>query len=294
VLTRGDHARRDDLPVNQRDEDAALRFAPAVRATVPFTAPPGLLNAVTVSAFNELWFRKAPRSRRGEVHSIAAFFHPLDVVGEWNRLYGPRGFVQYQFVVPFGAEETVRTVLERLSAARVASFLAVLKRFGAANPGFLSFPTEGWTLALDLPVGPSTLGPLLDELDGQVAEAGGRVYLAKDARLRPELLESMYPRLAEWRAVRQRVDPSGTVTSDLARRLGVAGPRPHGQARRRRTSQGAPATRARAENRATAGPGPAPAVRRPGRRAATGQAGGSTGGATGGARGGATRAPESG
>ncbi|HLI75100.1 MAG TPA: FAD-binding oxidoreductase [Acidimicrobiales bacterium] len=252
VLTRGDHAALDDLPLSERDPVAARRFDATVRASVPFTAPPGLLNAWSVSAFNELWFRKAPRLRRGALESMATFFHPLDGVGAWNRLYGPRGFVQYQFVVPFGAEDTVRTVLERLSGQRVASFLAVLKRFGAGDPGPLSFPAEGWTLALDLPVGPAALGPLLDELDQAVVDVGGRVYLAKDARLRPEFLEAMYPRLAEWRAVRERVDPSGTMSSDLARRLGVTGP---ARSTRRRTTRGGTAARPgnRSGTRATRG-----------------------------------------
>ncbi|MHB8328354.1 MAG: FAD-binding protein [Acidimicrobiales bacterium] len=219
VLTRGDHARVDDLP--DRVRPSVRHFDPRVRVQVPLTPPSGLLNPLVVSAFNEAWFRAAPRRRIGHCQPMTTFFHPLDGVGGWNRLYGRRGFVQYQFVVPLDAGTTVGAVVERLSRERVATFLAVLKRFGPGDPGPMSFPIEGWTVALDLPVGPPGLGPLLDALDAQVAEAGGRVYLAKDARLRPELLETMYPQLAAWRAVRDRVDPDGVLASDLARRVGL-------------------------------------------------------------------------
>jgi decaprenylphospho-beta-D-ribofuranose 2-oxidase len=221
VLTVGDHAPRGALGPGTGDPFA---FDPRPLAMAPPVVPNGLLNRFTIKAFNELWFRKAPVHRVDELQSIGAFFHPLDGVVSWNRLYGPRGFVQYQCVVPFGAERSLRRIVERLSATGTASFLAVLKRFGSAAPGPLSFPTEGWTLTLDIPAGLGGLASLLDELDRHVLDSGGRLYLAKDGRMNPAHLAPMYPRLAEWQAVQRRADPLGRMQSDLARRLSLCLP----------------------------------------------------------------------
>ncbi|GHH89923.1 FAD-binding oxidoreductase [Streptomyces capillispiralis] len=219
VLTRGDHAPLDALPRRTRARGEPLSFRTTRLPAAPSFVPEGLLSRTTVGLFNELWYRKAPRARTGQLQRIPAFFHPLDGVPHWNRVYGRSGFVQYQFVVGHGREDALRRIVRRISGRRCPSFLAVLKRFGDADPGWLSFPVPGWTLALDVPAALPGLGAFLDELDEEVAGAGGRVYLAKDSRLRPDVLAAMYPRLDDFRALRTALDPRGVFTSDLARRL---------------------------------------------------------------------------
>jgi decaprenylphospho-beta-D-ribofuranose 2-oxidase len=213
VVTRAEHV---DGP-HSRNGGATIR----ARATVPRAWPAGVLRPSTVRAFNALRYARAPRTERGRLEGIAHHMFPLDALERWPRLYGRAGLVQYQLVVPPGAEQVLETVIERLRAARVPCYLAVLKDFGSANGAPLSFPLAGWTLALDLPRTASGLGRLLDGFDQLVAEAGGRVYLSKDARMKPGVLEAMYPRLAEWRAARAAADPRGLWRSDLAIRVGL-------------------------------------------------------------------------
>jgi len=174
-----------------------------------------------VALLNEAWFRKAPQRRTGEIQTIGKFFHPLDGISNWNRVYGPAGFRQYQYVVPFASADVVRRSLERISALRAPSFVTVLKRFGPGDPGMLSFPMSGWTLALDFPARTPWLGPLLAELDEMVLEAGGRLYLAKDSRIPAELMPRMYQRLEDFRRLRAAVDPAGVFSSDLSRHLAL-------------------------------------------------------------------------
>ncbi|MFC9247301.1 FAD-binding protein [Streptomyces sp. NPDC057136] len=219
VLTRGEHAPLDALPARARR--TPLLFRPVHLPAVPPYVPEGLLGRASIALFNELRYRTAPRRRTGELQRISAFFHALDGVPHWNRVYGRSGLVQYQFVVGHGQEETLRRIVRRISLRRCPSFHAVLRRFGAGDPGWLSFPMPGWSLALGLPAALPGLAGFLDELDEEVAAAGGRVYLAKDSRLRPETLAAMYPRLAEFRALRAELDPAGAFRSDLSRRLAL-------------------------------------------------------------------------
>ncbi len=220
ILGRGRFATLDQLSARQQRHP--LTFHSSTLATAPSLVPPRLINPLTIKAFNEAWYRKAPRRARDQIQGITEFFHPLDLVDRWNRLYGRTGIVQWQFVLPLEAVEELRQIIGELSTSGYPSFLTVLKRMGPSNPGPLSFPIEGWTLTFDVPAHGDTLGPLLDRLDERVAASGGRIYLAKDSRMRPELLPAMYPRLDEWLAIRHEVDPEQQIISDLARRLRLA------------------------------------------------------------------------
>lgn len=219
VLTSGDHATLEDLEAAGISK--APTYAPKVLASVPPIVPNGLINSLTSQIFNEVWFRKAPKNGIGELHSIANFFHPLDMVGAWNRLYGRSGFLQYQIIIPFGREAVLRELVQRVVDSRAASPVVVLKRFGASNIAPLSFPAPGWTLTVDIPASFRGLGNLLHALDAMVLDAGGRHYLAKDSHTTPDAIKAGYPRLAEWRAIRDQADPNGLWRSDLARRLGL-------------------------------------------------------------------------
>lgn len=218
VLMRGEHADADELPAGRRERpfDVPRRF----ESTVPFNLPGMILNRFSVAAFNARYYRKHHSQER--LVGYDRYFYPLDGIAQWHRLYGRRGLYQYQFVVP--AEDggaAVREIMERMVASRRASFLAVLKRFGSASGGLMSFPMPGYTLAIDMPNTGGDVLSLMHELDQLVVERGGRVYLAKDACLERAMFERMYPGLDAFQQVRRRLDPHDRLASSQARRLGI-------------------------------------------------------------------------
>ena len=218
VLWRGDHTKLAEL--SSKEAADALKYEPKHLATVPPVVPSfGFVNKLSSTLFNELWFRKEPRQKNGGHKSIPAYFHPLDAIGSWNRLYGADGFLQYQFALPFGREDELRQIVEKIAVSKTASPLVVLKRFGDANPAPLSFPMPGWTLTVDIPTRAEGLGHLLHSLDEVVMQSGGRHYLAKDAHTTPTAIRRGYPRLDEWKQIQRSVDPGQLWQSDLARRL---------------------------------------------------------------------------
>lgn len=223
VLTLGEHAPLHVLPAHARRTPLAFRPAPLppARFPVPDLMPGGLLGRMSAAALNEVRYRRAPRSRTGELQRISTFFHPLDAVPHAHRFSGRGGFVHYEFAVADRRAETLRRIVGQLSQRRCPSPFAALKRFGPSDPGWLSFPEPGWSLALDLPAALPGLARFLDRLDEEVAAAGGRVCLTADSRLRPDALAAMYPRLGEFRQLRAELDPNGAFRSDLSRRLSL-------------------------------------------------------------------------
>jgi len=220
VVTVGDHARLDELPLSLRAEP--LRVAPRARLTVPFELPELTLNRLSMRLVNAVIQRIQAGAR--PIGHYEGFFYPLDKLLHWNRGYGRRGFTQYQFVIPFAdGERRLRELLTCILASGELPFLNVLKRLGKESPGGLSFPKEGYTLAIDFPIRRHT-PELLRRLDRMVLDAGGRVYLGKDSFLEADMFRAMYPETERWLALKAKYDPNGVFTSNLARRLRLVTP----------------------------------------------------------------------
>ncbi len=187
---------------------------------IPFDAPAFALSAPVVRAFNQLYFRRVPATGRTVVKPIADFFFPLDKIHDWNRLYGKRGFHQFQCVVPLAGALALRQMLESIASSGLASPLAVLKRMGPGRAGYLSFPMEGYTLAVDFP-NRDAARDLIRRLEGMTLAAGGRLYFAKDSLAQGADMGAMYPELDLWRKECAKADPEERLKTDLVRRLNL-------------------------------------------------------------------------
>lgn len=223
LLAKGDQLGRSLVMIGEHatDGDLAARGDKTL-ATVPFDMPAALLNPLSVKAFNTLYYERVRQPVIEHRVAYEPYFYPLDKAAEWNRLYGKQGLIQYQFAIPFGdSAALLREIVERIARAGLASPLAVLKVFGAANDNHLSFPIEGYTLALDFKATPTALR-LADDLDELVLAAGGRLYLTKDSRMTPETFHASYPRIAEFEAVRTTYGAQGVFVSTQSKRLGLA------------------------------------------------------------------------
>jgi decaprenylphospho-beta-D-ribofuranose 2-oxidase len=217
ILMFGNHAKPSDLKDTHRKLTVPIKKI----GTIPFDLPSGILNPWSIKLFNSAYYHlKSLKSGQNQIIDYNSFFYPLDIVSNWNRLYGSRGFIQHQCVFPLETSKPALKAILRLYAARnCGSFLAVLKRFGSQE-GLLSFPMKGYTLALDIPVQPHIL-KLIDEIDKLVVHFGGRIYLTKDSCCNASTFQAMYPSFLEWFKIKQKFDPENHFSSALSQRLNI-------------------------------------------------------------------------
>ncbi len=217
ILILGEHAALNDLPPDKKE--APLKLPKKKQITFPFNLPSFALNEFTVKAFNFLYYAKNTKKELNNVVSYEPFFYPLDAILHWNRGYGKRGFVQYQFVLPLQNKDGLVQILKRIADEGLGSFLAVLKVFGKQDD-LISFPMEGYTLALDFPVRDG-LFKFLDELDEIVLKNNGRIYLSKDARMKPKIFWDSYPKAQQFVDVVKKYNPVYKFNSVQAQRLNL-------------------------------------------------------------------------
>ena len=220
ILLNGEHAKQSDL-IKPKHKSAPLILPKKRKISIPFNLPSFTINPLTVKVFNALFYAKAKNKPHTHIVDYDTYFYPLDGLHHWNRVYGKKGFAQYQFAIPpeHGYDGMVR-ILKEISKYRLPSFLTVLKTFGDGEKGMLSFPMKGYTLALDFPINSKLFG-ILDRLDEIVQEFGGRIYLTKDSRMKAGMLESGYAQLPEFLDVKRRLDGRGNMESMQSARLGI-------------------------------------------------------------------------
>ena len=218
TISRGSLATLDQLkefaPKLAKDP---LKFKAPQLMTVPDIFPSWTMNKLTLSAIGEAYYMMGAPSKN-DIKNLTQFYQPLDLIGEWNRGYGSKGFLQYQFVVPTNAVEPFKDIIYQIQSSGHYTALNVFKLFGEGNRAPLSYPMKGWNVCVDFPIRPG-LNEFLDRLDDQVMEFGGRLYLAKESRTSAEKFHKMYPELPGWLKTRHDIDPTGVFASDMSRRL---------------------------------------------------------------------------
>jgi len=220
-LTRGEALGRCLLFTGEHSEHGSLAYESRIKIDIPVPFPGPTLNHYSIKAFNAIYYHKVTAANSSQQVDLNSFFYPLDAIGHWNRIYGKQGFLQYQFVLPKKASyEGLKQILSHIAASGKGSFLAVLKLFGKANSNYLSFPMEGYTLALDFKI-ESGIFELLDQLDEIVVEFGGRFYLAKDARVPQRIFETGYPAIEKFRNIRKTLHATEKFNSIQSKRVGI-------------------------------------------------------------------------
>ncbi len=217
VLTRGNHLKFENLKINEQENPLVIKSTK--ERSKPKFLTKIFLNKFTVKVFNTLWFYKSPRNEIGKHESISTFFHPLDKIKDWNKIYGSKGFIQYQFFVPSDSKEKIKFVLDYLKQNDVPCFLTVLKKFGKRNSSYLSFPDEGWTLTTDIPNSIPRIDKILNILDKEIAKSGGKIYLTKDSIQSADIFKKTYRFFNYWKKIKKELDPELKFISDISIRL---------------------------------------------------------------------------
>ncbi len=217
ILTYGNHVKANEI--KKLAITKKLTFNPKSLINIPDLIPINLMNKIGIKIFNEIWFRKTPRIKSFKIVSIDNFFYPLDKIDNWNNIYGKNGFIQYQIIIPDKHSSMIKKILLRLKQINANSFLPVLKRLGESNKGYLSFPMSGWTISIDLPANNKKVEDLLNDIDIDIAQIGGRIYLAKDSRQSAIIFKKTYKSINFWLKQKQILDPKNIFISDIAIRL---------------------------------------------------------------------------
>jgi decaprenylphospho-beta-D-ribofuranose 2-oxidase len=220
IFMMGEHAGTEDLKGLNVPKNP-LEMKNKTRLNVPFQFPSFILNRSSANAFNRLYYLKSSRAAGYSVVDYNTFFYPLDAIHHWNRIYGSRGFIQYQCVLPMDvSKKALKIILDKISNSGEGPFLAVLKLFGKGNDNLLSFPMEGYTLALDFPL-TRTLFHFLNELDKVVLEHAGRLYLAKDARMTGDMFRRSYGNAKRFIRLKHQIDEANKFKSLQSQRLEI-------------------------------------------------------------------------